>query len=165
MAERVEARSARGDRIVVGRLLPGTDLIKGLERACDEHGIRFAAVLACYGSLSSAGFKFLQLVPGETRPRLVPHRRDERLEFMGGQGLICETEDGRRETHLHGSVSDATGAVWGGHFMPGDNPVYNNMDFVLQEMRGVRLIREHDPETDTVEMRVEPDDQVGAGTP
>jgi hypothetical protein len=29
------------------------------------------------------------------------------------------------------------------------------MDFVLQELLDVRLIREHDPVTDTVEMRVE----------
>ena len=142
----------------MGRLLPGSDLIGGLERACDMHGIRFAAVLACYGSLSSAGFKYLQLVAGETRPRLVPHHVDARVEFMGGQGLVCETNDGRRETHLHGSISDSSGVVSGGHFVPEENPVYNNMDFVLQELLGVRLIREHDPETDTVEMRVEADE-------
>jgi hypothetical protein len=150
-----EAAQAGVGRIVVGRLHPGADLIGGLEAVCDAHGIRFAAVVSCYGSLSAAGFKYLQLPPDETRPRLVPHRVDERVEFMGGQGLVCETPEGRRETHLHGSISDATGAVTGGHFVPGENPVYNNMDVVLQELLDVRLIREHDPVTDTVEMRVE----------
>jgi predicted DNA-binding protein with PD1-like motif len=85
----------------------------------------------------------------------MPHSVDRRVEFMGGQGLICERPDGSRETHLHGSISDETGAVLGGHFMVGENPVFNNMDFVIQELLGVRLIREHDPVTDTVEMRVE----------
>ena len=152
--DRLQSVAARPGRLIVGRLHPGADLIGGLERACEVNGVRFAAVVACYGSLSAAVFKYLQLVPGEDRPRLIGHRLDERVEFMGGQGLVCETEDGRRETHLHGSVSDATGAVAGGHFVVGENPVYNNMDFVMQELLGVRLIRAHDRETDTVEMRV-----------
>jgi predicted DNA-binding protein with PD1-like motif len=150
-----EAVESGNGRILVGRLHPGADLILGLEAVCDEHGIRFGAITAAYGSLTSAGFKFLRLVDGEARPRLVAHRVDERVEFMGGQGLICERPGGSRETHLHGSISDASGAVTGGHFNPGENPVYNNMDFVIQELLGVRLIREHDPVTDTIEMRVE----------
>jgi predicted DNA-binding protein with PD1-like motif len=151
----VEAAEARSGRIVVGRLHPGTDMIGGLEAACDQHDITFAAVVSCYGSLSSAGFKFLQIPEGETHPRLMPHRVDRRVEFMGGQGLICQRTDGSRETHLHGSISDETGAVLGGHFVLDANPVFNNMDFVIQELLGVRLIREQDPVTDTVEMRVE----------
>ena len=130
-------------------------MIQGLEAACDANAVRFAAVLACYGSLSSAGFKFLQIPAGESHPRLMPHPLARRVEFMGGQGLVCETPDGSRETHLHGSISDETGAVLGGHFDSGENPVFNNMDFVLQELLDVRLIREHDPVTDTIEMRVE----------
>jgi hypothetical protein len=43
----------------------------------------------------------------------------------------------------------------GGHFVVGRNPVFNNMDFVLQELPDVRLVRAHDPVTDTVEMTVE----------
>ena len=162
MAGHVEARSTTPGRLVVGRLHPGTDLIRGLEQACDEHGIRFAAVISCYGSLSAAGFKFLQIPGGESRPRLMPHRVEKRVEFMGGQGLVCETPEGSRATHLHGSISDETGVVLGGHFDSDENPVFNNMDFVLQELTDVRLIREHDPMTNTVEMRVEPADETRA---
>jgi uncharacterized protein len=151
----IEVAETRAGRIVVGRLHPGTDLIAGLEAACDAHDVRFAAVVSCYGSLSAAGFKFLQIPPGEDHPRLVAHRVGERVEFMGGQGLVCERPDGSRETHLHGSISDSTGTVTGGHFVPGENPVFNNMDIVLQELLDVRLIREHDPVTDTIEMRIE----------
>ncbi len=150
-----ETSQAEGGRIVVGRLHPGTDLIGGIQAVCDAHEIRFAAIVACYGSLASAGFMFLRLPPGETRPRLLPHHVGERVEFMGGQGLVCETPTGARETHLHGSISDATGVVTGGHFLLAENPVYNNMDLVLQELLGVRLIRAFDPLTETVEMRVE----------
>lgn len=149
------ASPASAGRMLVGRLLPGSDLIGGLEGACDAHRVRFAAIVSCYGSLSAAGFKVLQIPAGQERPQLTMQRVDERVEFMGGQGLICENPDGDRETHLHGSISDARGIVSGGHFVPGENPVFNNMDFVLQELLDIRLIREHDPLTDTVEMRVE----------
>ena len=155
MTAQVESAASSGGRIIVGRLHPGIDLIEGLEAACDANGVTFAAVLACYGSLSSSGFKYLQLPPGEDRPRLMDDVVDKRVEFMGGQGLVCMTPEGHRATHLHGSISDETGFVKGGHFVVGRNPVYNNMDFVLQELLGVRLIRAHDPVTDTIEMSVE----------
>jgi predicted DNA-binding protein with PD1-like motif len=151
----VESAASPGGRIIVGRLHPGTDLIEGLEGACDEHGFDFAAVLACYGSLSGSTFKYLRLHPGEETPRLTDEVVDKRLEFMGGQGLICVAPGGERATHLHGSISDETGVVKGGHFVVGRNPVFNNMDFVLQELRDVRLVRAQDPVTDTVEMTVE----------
>jgi hypothetical protein len=38
--------------------------------------------------------------------------------------------------------------------VPDGNPVFNNMDFVIQELLDVELIRAHDPVTDTREMRV-----------
>jgi uncharacterized protein len=145
---------AGAGRIIVGRLLPGADLIAGLEAACDHHGVRFAAVAFAYGSLSSAGFKTLQTPAGSDRPLLTLRRVDGRLEFLGGQGLICRGDDGARATHLHGCVSDETGQVLGGHFERGLNPVYNNMDFTLTELLGIDLIRRWDQETDTVEMVV-----------
>jgi len=154
MAPEIEVVASRGGRTLVGRLHPGTDLIRGLEAACDAHGVRFAAVSAAYGSLSSAAFKILQVPPGESHPRLMDHRIAGRVEFMGGQGLVCATPEGARETHLHGSVSDATGAVLGGHFVPDLNPVFNNMDLVIQELLDVELVRAHDPVTNTVEMQV-----------
>jgi predicted DNA-binding protein with PD1-like motif len=141
---------------IVGRLLPGTDLIHGLEAVCEEHGVRYAAVNFAYGSLSSAGFKTLQMPnDGSNRPTLALERVESRVEFLGGQGLVCSDGKDGRATHLHGCISDEGGRVLGGHFEPGLNPVYNNMDFTLQELLRVELVREWDVETATVEMRVE----------
>ncbi|MPZ69209.1 MAG: DUF296 domain-containing protein [Actinobacteria bacterium] len=148
------AVEARGGRIVVGRLLPTADLIGGLEEVCDNHDMRFAAILFAYGSLSSASFKTLQVPPGEERAILTPLVINDRVEFMGGQGLVCRGEEGGRETHLHGSVADGSGAVKGGHFMKGENPIYNNLDFALTELHDVDLIRRFDEDTQTVEMEV-----------
>lgn len=152
--QRVESVVAESGRIIVGRLLPGADLIRGLEAACDEHGVAFAAVTFAYGSLSRASFKFLQR-RDDGKAVLVPHDVGTRVEFLAGQGLVCVNEKGYRETHLHGAISDETGRVLGGHFTADGNPVYNNLDFQLTELKGVRLVRRHDPETDTVEMELE----------
>lgn len=153
-AKRSESVVSRPGRSIVGRLLPGADLIEGLQAVCDEHAVEFAAIEFAYGSLSSARFKFLQR-PGGGKAVLVEHTIDARVEFLAGQGLVCIDEGGGRETHLHGAISDDTGRVLGGHFVAGGNPIYNNLDFMLVELLGVRLIREHDPKTDTVEMRLE----------
>ncbi len=152
---RFAAVEARSGRVVVGRLLPGADLIEGIEAICDRYGIRYAAVNFAYGSLAQAGFKFLQVPSPGQRAVLVPHTVDKRVEFLAGQGLVCDDGEGRRATHLHGAVSDETGAVTGGHFEKGQNPIYNNLDVTLIELLGVRLTRRWDEETNTVEMEVE----------
>ncbi len=146
---------AKAGRVIVGRLLPGSDLIGGIEEICDHHHVRFAAVTFAYGSLAEAGFKFLQIPsPGE-RAVLTPHVARKRVEFLAGQGLVCEDPDGKRATHLHGAVADETGAVAGGHFEKGQNPIYNNLDVSLTELLGVRLVRRFDAGAQTVEMEVE----------
>jgi predicted DNA-binding protein with PD1-like motif len=146
----------------VGRLLPGSDLIHGLEEACDHYGLEYAAIAFAYGSLSSASFKILnQPEPGE-QATLVPYAVPQRVEFLGGQGLVCRDDEGNRATHLHGSISDHDGVVRGGHFNPGENPIFNNLDFLLVELTGVRLVRSFDEETATVEMIVYQVDQESA---
>ncbi len=142
-------------RIVVGRLLPGADLIGGIEAICDQHKIQYAAVSFAYGSLSSAGFKILNVPSPGQRAVLTPHHVDGRVEFLAGQGLVCDDGEGHRATHLHGAISDETGTVKGGHFEKGQNPIYNNMDVTLVELLGVRLIRRWDETTKTIEMEVE----------
>jgi uncharacterized protein len=154
---RFSSVEGRLGRVVTGRLLPGTDLIRGLEEVCDKHALGYAAVVSAYGSLASAGFKVLE-ISSEARGRavLVPKRVGRRVEFLAGEGLVCDDGEKGRATHLHGAVSDETGTVQGGHFEPDQNPVYNNLDFTLVELLGVRLSRVWEPETATVEMVVGP---------
>ncbi len=154
MAENFSAVQAKQGRLIVGRLLPGSDLIHGLEQVCDQHGVRYAAITFAYGSLSKAAFKRLTIPEGQQRSVLTAMHVDKRVEFLAGQGLVCDSADGGRDTHLHGCISDETGTVVGGHFMPGENPIYNNLDFTLQELLGVRLVRRFEASTQTVEMEV-----------
>jgi uncharacterized protein len=152
--DQFHAVPARRGQTIVGRLLPGADLMSGLEAVCDRYGIEYAAIVFAYGSLSSASFKILQLPEDGGDAVLAAHRIDRRVEFLGGQGLVCRDPTGARATHLHGSVSDESGLVQGGHFNAGENPIYNNLDFLLEELQDVELIRTHDPQTNTIEMEV-----------
>jgi hypothetical protein len=155
---RFNAAQAHPGKSVVGRLLPGGDLIHGLEEVCDEFELDYAAITFAYGSLSRASFQILQPTDIEDRPALAPFSMSRRVEFLGGQGLVCRDDSGNRATHLHGSVSDEQGVVRGGHFNPGENPIYNNLDFFLVELKGVTVTRVFDEETATIEMVVEQDD-------
>ncbi|MGH9105158.1 MAG: PPC domain-containing DNA-binding protein [Acidimicrobiales bacterium] len=141
-------------KAVVGRLLRGSDLILGLEGVCDQHGINYGAIQFAYGSLARAQFKVLSPSGDDQTARLIDQLVDDRVEFFGGQGLICRDGEGKRATHLHGSVSDRTGRVTGGHFVAGMNPIYNNLDYLVVELGGVELVRRYDQETGTVEMEV-----------
>ncbi len=146
---------AQAGRVIVGRLLPGADLIEGIEAICDRHHVRYASISFAYGSLSGAGFKILQVPEPGARAVLTGHTVDKRVEFLAGQGLVCDDGEGNRAVHLHGAVSDETGTVTGGHFERSQNTIYNNMDVTLVELIGVRLTRRWDPETNTIEMAVE----------
>lgn len=53
-----------------------------------------------------------QLEQGQ-KPTLVPYSVSHRVEFLGGQGLMCRDDNGERTTHLHGSISDHNGMVRG----------------------------------------------------
>lgn len=155
---RFASAEVRYGRVIAGRLLPGTELIGGIEAVCDQHGLRFAAIMSAYGSLARAAFRTLQVKSqSDFRPTLERVDLDKRVEFLAGQGLVCEDGKGFRATHLHGAIADETGALQGGHFEPEGNSIYNNLDFVIVELLGAILLREWDQETSTVEMRLLPD--------
>ena len=159
-----EVRFASGEgrigRIVVGRLLPGTDLMEGLNKLCDQYNIKNGVILDCFGSLRKAVFKFL--IPN---PKLKlgsgygePYTLEGPIEFLGGQGIITLGEDGTRKIHFHGLVNRTSveggkpkpDYVLGGDFgvPPGSNLVLATMDIVIIEINGLNITRKYDNETE-----------------
>lgn len=159
-----EVRIASGDgtigRIIVGRLLPGTDLMEGLNKLCDQYSIKHGVIVDCIGSLRKAVFKFL--IPN---PKLKlgsgygePYTLDGPIEFLGGQGVITLGEDGARKIHLHGLVNRTSveggkpkpDYVLGGDFgvPPGSNLVLATMDITIIEVNGLNITRKYDAETE-----------------
>lgn len=159
MAE-IRYQSAEGQigRVIAARLLPGTDLVEGVEKICNDHGIRYGLV-NCIGSLQKATFMYVVPIP-EAKVKAgytAPFELRGPIEFLGGLALVCETDDGDKNTHLHGSFSDQLDHLYGGHLVKGGNPILVTMDLVILELTGMKLLRRYDEETDLVNLAPEPD--------
>lgn len=135
-------------RVVAVRLLPGTDLLTGIEEACKKNGIEYALV-NCFGSFSCAGYMYL--VPKEAAKVGAGYgdvlKKEGPIEFLSGVGVVCKKE-GACDIHFHGTMCDKNGAVFGGHLVKGENPALTTVDLVIIEVAGVEMLRQYDEETD-----------------
>jgi predicted DNA-binding protein with PD1-like motif len=131
------------------RVLPGNDLVMGIEEACERSAIRSGSVSCCIGSLRKASFMFL--VPFDSRMGAAycdPVTVDGPVEILSVQGTVGEEEGGNLYVHLHGSFVDKEGHVHGGHLVRGQNPVLFTAEIMLCTWDGVRMLRLYDPEVD-----------------
>ena len=115
------------------RLSPGADLRRALEEAIEGPGLGSAFVVAGIGSLSDAHLRYA----GETKEILLTGP----LEIVSLSGSICPSG-----AHLHMSVSDASGNVYGGHVGYG-NTVRTTAEVLLANLPDWSLTREHDAVT------------------
>jgi len=68
------------------------------------------------------------------------------IEILGVQGIIFETDTGETVLHLHGSFCDKDGKIYGGHIVPGENPILATLDAVIGEIADVKLMRRYNEE-------------------
>jgi predicted DNA-binding protein with PD1-like motif len=151
MSENVRVQYAAGviGKSIAARLLPGTDLLTGIEEVCRQNDILHASVANCFGSFQRAGY--LYLVPlqhakvgagyGEV------NRVEGPVEFLNGTGVVCQ-RDGNYDTHFHATMCDKEGKVFGGHMLKDQNPVLTTVDLIINEIKDVQMFRKHDEETD-----------------
>jgi len=138
----------RFGKAVPVRLRPGTDVLDGLRKVCEEHGIKHGAILGGIGSLRQLSFQVLtpkadtKLGAGYTEPQVVPGP----VEIVSLQGVIFQSEDGGTLLHVHGTFSDKHGKVYAGHVVTGANPVLATLDGMIAEVTDVRLVRRMEPE-------------------
>lgn len=129
------------------RILPGSDVVDGIERACKETGIHAGIIVSCLGSLQKASLLFV--VPARNKVGAQygdPLTLEGPLEFLGAQGTVGKEEDGEIFVHLHGLASDKQGVVHGGHFVKGKCPVLITCEVAIIRVEGVSLLRRMDPE-------------------
>lgn len=145
---RVQFAAGTVGKSVAARLLPGTDLLTGIEEVCRQNGILHASVANCFGSFQSAGY--LYLVPKDSKVGAGygdVNRVDGPVEFLNGTGVVCQ-RDGQYDTHFHATMCDKEGKVFGGHMLKGQNPVLTTVDLVINEIKDVQMLRKYDEETD-----------------
>ncbi|WP_108669345.1 PPC domain-containing DNA-binding protein [Peribacillus acanthi] len=149
MTKNIRAHYATGlaGKIVAARLLPGTDLLTGIEEICKENNIQFGSITNCFGSLQRTGFFYLIPKPdssvgvgyGDLKVVEGP------IEFLNGTGVVCQ-RDNQYELHVHGTMCDKEGIVFGGHLVKGENPVLT-VDLLITEIKEMDLFRKFDEET------------------
>ena len=115
------------------RLPPGTDLRATLEAGQRAAGPSATFVLAGIGSLSQAQLRFAG------RTTLYTLQGD--IEILTLAGTIAANG-----AHLHISVADADGRVWGGHVAPGCL-VRTTAEILIVELPDWNFSRELDPTT------------------
>ncbi len=124
------------------RLLPGQDLRRALEAVVIERGGHAAFVISGIGSLAPAILRFA----GAT----------ESTTIAGDTEILtlCGSVAGNG-SHLHASVSDARGAVVGGHIAYGCT-VRTTAEVLLVSLPEWRFSREPDAATGYDELAVRP---------
>lgn len=136
-------------KVLMIRVLPGSDVIEGIEEACQDLDIKNGAICSCIGSLQKASF--LIAVPLKTKVGAGysdPINLDGPLELLSAQGTIGQEQNGDLFIHMHGLLSDQDGNVHGGHLIKGKNPVLITCEIMISQVKGVKVVRTYDPDVD-----------------
>ncbi|WP_426388784.1 PPC domain-containing DNA-binding protein [Variovorax sp. R-27] len=123
---------------LVLRLNPGGDLRASLDSVLKQGGADAAFVVSGIGSLSGASIRF---AGAENAARI-----EGDLEILTLAGSL--SPDG---SHLHISVSDAEGRVFGGHAAPGCT-VRTTAEILVAVLPDWQFARTHDPLTGYAEL-------------
>jgi len=124
------------------RLQPGDDLRAALDAALAAHGAQAAFVVSGIGSLREARVRFA----GREAPR---HAVGD-LEILTLSGTL-----GVGGSHLHASLSDGEGRVFGGHVAPGCI-VRTTAEILLAVLDDATFTREPDAATGYPELVIRP---------
>jgi predicted DNA-binding protein with PD1-like motif len=124
----------------VFRLKRGDDLRASIDVYALEKGIKAGVILTCVGNLEKAVLRMAD----ET----ITKTYEGTLEIVS---LVGTLEAGN--SHLHISISDVGGAVWGGHLKKG-TLVGVTSEIVLGELEDTIFTRQLDPETGFEELVV-----------
>ena len=157
---RIQSKVASRGKTVIGRLLPGSDLVQGIKTICGQCRIRQAAITTVIGTLVHA--ELVYVVPDPASKLGVkyvdPVRIEGPLELLSGQGMIGEDDQGEPSIHLHGVLSGPDMRLFGGHLVENGNPVLATAEITIQEIVGVEMKRRYDEETGFVLFQFEPPD-------
>lgn len=133
---------ASAARFYTLRLLPGTDVVEEMRAFIEKNGIEAAAIVSSVGSLSEANIRFADRSEGSLMKGVYE------VIFFGG------TLDAQKH-HLHLSIADQDGRMWGGHMLNGCI-TRTTMEIVVMELTDVVYKREKCPVSTYNELVVYP---------
>jgi predicted DNA-binding protein with PD1-like motif len=126
------------------RLLPGEEIISSLKQFLTINNITACAITTCVGSLTDTTLRLAMASsgnPGEPYVAKGPHEICSLVGTLSSNG-----------NHIHASVSDGQGQVWGGHLISGI--VHTTVEIVLVILHDVKYERIFDNKTGYRELHV-----------
>lgn len=136
-------------KVVMIRLNPGKDLIEGITEVCHTHGLKSGVITSCIGSLQRASFFTVIPLPNKMGAGYGdPVVMEGPLELVSAQGTIGLDVDANLLIHMHASLGDGRGNLYGGHLIKGKCPILITGEIMIAFLEGVRVVQRHDPETD-----------------
>ena len=130
------------------RLKPGTDLKRGLQEIVESEKIQGGVLLSCVGSLEKG---VLRMAGAEPENESIKKIKGP-LEIVSAIGTL--SQDGM---HIHLSVSDKDGGVYGGHMKEGC-VIETTAEIVIGESENYTFHRRPDEDTGFKELEVETKD-------
>jgi predicted DNA-binding protein with PD1-like motif len=113
------------NRVVVGKLKIGVDLLEGIRELVKKEGIRSGVFLSGLGALQKAVFRNAKIMPPDYQMRdefRLYVEINKPLELVSLPGWIAPRENGEPEIHAHftaSTVIDDKVATLGGHLAKG----------------------------------------------
>lgn len=142
----MEMAQGKLGRLIALRLKPGTDVLLGLQEACERNGINNGVILSAIGSLN--GVQYCNPVELPTKAGYgygeILHLTGP-IELTNASGIICHDDEGNTNLHVHISLSDRHGNAHGGHLVEGTK-VLLTVDVILAEIEGLVMGRKFDEE-------------------
>jgi len=156
MQVRYVSRSGEAGRIIVARLMPGSDLLLSLRKIVKEENVKAGVILSGVGLLSKAHLRNCKVLPKEY-PITDANRSfmsfERPLEILGLSGNVSEVE-GKPVVHAHitlSSVNDGGISVIGGHLIEGCI-IFGFAEIILMELENISMKKEFDEETKTFQL-------------
>lgn len=131
---------------VVFRLNPGDDLYNSIANEAVKEGNASHSIVTCVGSLNECKVRLAGATSTNQQTKTIAGP----LEIVSLVGTIASNR-----AHIHISVSDKEGNVFGGHLMPGST-IDTTAEIVLINLSksGITMTREPDERTGFNELKV-----------
>lgn len=136
-----KAAKGAAEEVFLLRLMPGTDLIKGVEEFAREKGITHAVLVSLIGTLDQGAFRnpridttlpIIREYEGADQIDTVAFERP--VEIVGGSGNILPKGDSI-EAHIHLIVSQDGARTMSGHLFRGR--IWTQAEILLVKLSGL----------------------------
>lgn len=130
-------------KTIAVRLTDGQDLYQEIENLVAEHEIKAGIILSAVGGLSESTIR-VPVIDGRVKYIHPPN-----VEIDCAHGTVAANG-----LHVHISISDVDGKVWGGHLKSGCT-IRTTCELVIGILEDVTFSRQPDPHTGYDELVVE----------